>query len=98
MQKTLTAAAAALMLGAAPMNAQAQEVVIVDTGRVVAELASHLRVSPNDVPPSVNLSDKLAAVVCEATLKQLREGGGRCVAVAMSQGLIQAVRQAMREG
>lgn len=96
MKKTLTAVSVALMLGTAP--ASAQEVVIVEVRPVVTDLASHLRVAPDTIPPSVQLPSKVAAVVCKTTLKQLRDGGGRCVAAGMSQGLIEAVRRAMREG
>lgn len=101
MKSILTAAAVALGIAIAPLpggTASAEQVVIVDVTPVAPELASHLRIRVETVPPSVDLPDKLAAVVCDATLKQLRESGGRCVAVGMSQGLIQAVRQAMRGG
>lgn len=99
----LTAAVAALALGSAPLPASAapDEVVIVDVAPVSRDLASHLRVGLDKVPRSVDLPDKLAAVVCKMSLKQLRDSRGaapkaRCVAVGMSQGLIDAVRVDMR--
>lgn len=96
------AAAIATVLGAAPLPAMAaDQLVIVEVAPVASELAAHLRASPDTLPPSVDLPEKLAAVVCKATLKQLRDSKGgspnaRCVAVGMSQGLIQAVRQKMK--
>lgn len=99
---TLGAAAIAMTLGIAPLPAMAaDELVIVDVAPVATELAAHLRASPDTLPPSVDMPDKLAAVVCAVTLKQLRDSKGgnpnaRCVAVGMSQGLIQAVRQKMK--
>lgn len=98
MHKFLTAASIALLLGAAPLARAADDIVIVEVKPVSTDLASHLKVSPANLPPQVDMPGKLAAVVCNVTLKQLRDGGGRCVAVNMSQGLIQAVRQAMRGG
>ena len=96
------AAVIALALGTAPLSAMAaDELVIVDVAPVASDLAAHLRAAPNTLPPSVDMPDKLAAVVCAVTLKQLRDSKGanskaRCAAVDMSQGLIQAVRQKMK--
>lgn len=98
----LGAAAIAMAFGAAPVPAvAADQLVIVDVAPVAPELAAHLGASPDTLPPSVDMPEKLAAVVCEVTLKQLRDSKGgnpnaRCVAVGMSQGLIQAVRQKMK--
>ena len=100
----IAAAVIALALGAAPASAApADDLVIVEVNTVASDLAAHLRVGPDTLPPSVDMPSKLAAVVCERTLKQLRDSRGlgpnaNCVAVGMSQGLIQAVRQAMRRG
>ena len=93
-----TAAVAALALGTAPLPAAAapDEIVIVDVAPVSRDLASHLRVGPDKLPPSVGLPSKLAAVVCKVSLKELRAPRANCVAVGMSQGLIDAVRQEMR--
>lgn len=98
----ILAAAAALALGSAPLPASAapEQLVIVDVAPVSRELASHLKVGLDKLPPSVDLSDKLAAAVCKATLKQLRDSRGNalkgnCVAVGMSQGLLEAVRLQM---
>lgn len=100
---SLTAALTALAMVAAPMQAAAapDEIVIVDVAPISSELASHLRVGPDKLPPSVGLPSKVAAVVCRVTLKQLRDSRGsapqgNCVAVGMSQGLIDAVRTEMR--
>lgn len=106
MKRILVAASVAmgLGLGAAPLHvgpAAANDKIIVEVSPVASELARHLQVSPGSIPATVNLPAKIAAVVCNATLKQLRErgqSGGRCVAVSMSQGLIQAVRQELRGG
>ena len=82
--------------------ASTEEIVIVDVAPVAPELAAHLRVGPDKIPVTVNLPSKLAAVVCEVSLKQLRDSKGinpnsNCVAIGMSQGLIQAVRQEMKK-
>lgn len=100
MKSILTATSVALALAVVPVHAaQAEEeLVIVDVSPVATDLAAHLKVDVARVPVTVDLPSKTAAVVCESTLKQLRDGGGRCVAVGMSQGLIQAVRSAMRSG
>ena len=104
MRRPLGAAAVAIALAAGPMHAasaQSGDLIVVEVAPVAGELARHLQVSPDRIPSSVDLPSKVAAAVCHATLKQLRESGGgqgRCVAVSMSQGLIQAVRQAMRGG
>ena len=99
----ITAVAAALALGTAPLPASAapDEIVIVDVAPVSRDLASHLRVGRDKLPGAVELPSKLAAVVCKVSLKQLRESRGagpraNCVAVGMSQGLIDAVRRDMR--
>lgn len=97
----MIAAAAVLALGSAPLpSAAAEQVVVVDVAPVSRDLASHLRTGVDKLPPTVDLPDKLAAVVCKATLKQLRDSRGalpkgNCVAVGMSQGLIEAVRLQM---
>lgn len=104
MKSSLTAAATGLaLLGLAPVQAAAapDELVIVEVTPLANDLAAHLQVGPDRIPPSVGLPSKLAAVVCERTLKQLRDSRGlgpnaNCVAVGMSQGLIQAVRQEMK--
>lgn len=102
MNRILSAASVALALGAAPMHAApaaAEDLIIVETSRVATELARHLQVGPDSIPSQVSLPSKTAAAVCDATLKELRESrGGRCAAVDMSQGLIEAVRRAMRGG
>jgi hypothetical protein len=102
MTRILGAASVALALGAASMQATpvaAEDLIIVEVRPVATELARHLQVGVDRIPPQVSLPDKIAAAVCETTLKELREArGGRCVAVAMSQNLIEAVRRAMRGG
>lgn len=102
MNRILTAASVALALGAAAMHdspAAAEELIVVEVTPVANELARHLQVGVGSIPPQVNLPSKVAAAVCAATLKELRETrGGRCVAVEVSQGLIKAVRQEMRGG
>lgn len=99
----MTAAVAAMALGSAHFQtaAAADSVIIVDTAPISRDLASHLRVTPDRLPTSVELPDKLAAVVCKVSLKQLRDSRGaaprgNCVAVGVSQGLIDAVRLRMR--
>lgn len=90
----------AAMLGTMPMTAApafAAETVSVTTASVATELARHLQVSPRDIPGSVTMPIKLAAAVCERSLADLRaSGAGGCAAADVSQGLIKAVRDAMR--
>ena len=79
----------------------ADQRVIVDTARVAPELAAQLHAAPANLPAWVEMPEKQAAAVCNATLKQLRDSKGadgraRCTAAGMSQGLIQAVRQKMK--
>lgn len=91
----------ALAPGAALMHpaASAAETITVDTSSVATKLARHLQVAPDRIPATVPLATKHAAVVCNVTLGDLRASpSGRCTATEMSQGLIQAVRQAMRGG
>ncbi len=101
--RSLRAAAIALVLGAAPLQAviAADQMVAVETARVAPELAAQLHAAPATLPASVDMPEKQAAAVCNATLKQLRDSKGadgraHCSAAAMSQGLIQAVRQKMK--
>lgn len=100
----MIAAVAAMALGSGHLQpaTAADSVIIVDTVPISRDLASHLRVTPDKLPRSVELPDKLAAVVCKVSLKQLRDSRGaapkgNCVAVGLSQGLIDAVRLELRK-